>query len=173
MARQSSNVLEVRYVKGFRGAAKVKPEVAFAAIEKLKAKNGGIATAESIVTAAAGVRHPLHKHFNWDDTEAANEYRKEQARLLLRSIVVVYREAPKVPTRAYQVIIMESDEPEEKPRQVYRSTDDILADPAARAELLARAFQELISFQRKFRCLQELAPIFRTLNEVLETTEAA
>ncbi len=171
MARQSSNVLEVQYAKGFRCSAKVKPEVAFAAIEKLKAKNDGIATAESIVAAASGKRHPLHKQFNWDDTSAANEYRKEQARLLLRSIVVVYREAPKIPTRAYQVVVIESDEPDEKPRQVYRSTDAILADPATRAELLTRALSELVSFQRRFRGLQELAPIFRTVNEVLETVE--
>jgi len=176
MAETLRGVSEVRYRKGYRTPV-VKAEIAFAAVEKIRKKNDGTVTPEAVVEACKGKpRHPLYKFFEWNDTTAAAEYRKEQARCLLRSFIVVYAEAPKVETRAFHVITQGSgsaSNPDSKPRQVYCSTDEILADPDTRADLLTRALRELVAFQRKFRGLQELAPIFRTMNEVLETVEVA
>lgn len=171
-----SDVVAVRYVNGYRGG-KVKPAVAFREIEKIKARHKGRVTADVIVDAARPVKgkpaHPLQKQFEWDDTVAGEEYRKEQARRLVRSIVVEYRDAPEVPIRAYHVTTepVHADTGERAEINVYRSTDDILSDPDARAALLGRALRELLSYQRRFRGLQELAPVFRSLDEVLQTVE--
>ncbi len=150
----------------------VKPEVAYREIEKIRKKGKGKITAETLVDAVqSNQRHPLRTLFNWDDTQAAAEYRKEQARKLLRSIVITVAEAPKQPMRAYNVTVLPQSQTEEKPVKVYASTTDLLADEDGRAELLAEALRMLVQCQKRFRCLQELAPIFRELNTVLETIE--
>ena len=41
--------------------------------------------AELVVAEAEEPDHPLHKHFCWDDNEAAHQYRLTQSRQLLRS----------------------------------------------------------------------------------------
>ena len=110
-------------------------------------------------------RSVLKKFFEWDDTAAAEIYRLEQARGLIRAVHIVYEDAPAVQTRAYEMTI-ESQE-ESKPVTMYRSTEDVLADPDSRAELLKRAMGELVSFQRRFRGLQELAVVFRSIDDAL------
>ncbi len=41
---------------------------------------------EDVVTVAANPEHPLHDCFEWDDTMAAEQYRIDQARTLIRSV---------------------------------------------------------------------------------------
>lgn len=49
------------------------------------AREYGVVTPEHVVDAARDPRSPLHEYFEWDDAEAAEAYRREQARALLRS----------------------------------------------------------------------------------------
>lgn len=49
----------------------------------------GELTAESVVAAASSPASPLHGFFEWDDTIAAREYRKVQARALIRRVTVI------------------------------------------------------------------------------------
>jgi hypothetical protein len=49
----------------------------------------GELTAESVVAAASSPASPLHSFFEWDDSAAAREYRKVQARALIRRVTVV------------------------------------------------------------------------------------
>jgi hypothetical protein len=49
----------------------------------------GELTAESVVAAASSPASPLHSFFEWDDSVAAREYRKVQARALIRRVTVV------------------------------------------------------------------------------------
>lgn len=64
-------------------------EVARRALAEIKKANKeGLLTAEDTVSTAAHPDHPLHREFEWDDTEAAHKYRLVQARCLIRRIVV-------------------------------------------------------------------------------------
>ncbi len=49
----------------------------------------GELTAESVVAEAANPISPLHRYFEWDDTLAAREYRRTQARHLIRRVTIV------------------------------------------------------------------------------------
>lgn len=44
-----------------------------------------------VVAAAIDPTSPLHSKFEWDDTEAAKEHRRNQARALIRSVRVEFR----------------------------------------------------------------------------------
>jgi hypothetical protein len=59
-------------------------------ITKLEQKAKGALTPQIIVDAARPVRSKLHRCFEWDDTKAAEAYRRSQAGEMLRRIVVVY-----------------------------------------------------------------------------------
>lgn len=151
----------------------IEAEVAYEEIERIRKKHAGEARPEDIVAEARKQRNPLHKAFEWDDTIAANEYRLDTARTMLRSIVV---QRPEIstdrPQRMYEVVRTQATSPADKSRKVYRTTDDIMKDEDLRAELLGRALRELISFRQRYRDLQELAVVLREIDEVVLKIEA-
>lgn len=142
----------------------IKPEVAYAALEELREKNGGL-TDDLIVEAAKKPKHVLHKWFEWDDTEAAKEHRRLQARALLRSLTVVYKEAPKLEVRAYQV--ERKDRPQEPVRTVYSTNEEVLRNPESRDRLIAEAIKMAMDFRKRFRHLHELDMIFEAIDKAL------
>lgn len=73
-------------------------------IERLRAleSGNGVITPDAVVSDAANPESPLHKYFEWDDTEAARKYRIEQARTLIRSVrVEIVEQKHKLSTIAY------------------------------------------------------------------------
>lgn len=162
--------MEIRWKQGSHH--QIAPAVAHEAIEAIRHKNGGEASAEAVVKAAAAKRNPLHPEFTWDDSEAANEYRLTQARYMLRNLVVIREElATDRPQRVYEVV-RKPQEGQTRVKHVYRTTEDIMADADMRAELLGRALRELVSIRNRFRDLQELAVVLRAIDEVVATVEA-
>lgn len=160
--------MELRWKPGYH--AKVDVVAAHEAIETIRNKNGGVAEPEHIVKAAKAKSSPLHAAFDWDDSVAANEWRLNQARSMLRSIQIVSDKPAEQPRRVFEVKRLPATE--NKPaRNVYSRLEDIMADPEARAELLARALRELLSFRQRYRQLQELAVVMRSVDEVLENVE--
>jgi hypothetical protein len=161
------NIESIRWREGFRPIADVSAEEIY---NEIKTIGSGVErTAEQVFEWAES--HPESKVHaaisNWDDAADARQYRVERVRLLMRSIIVVFKEAPHTPTRAFQVDASRWKRADGyKP---YRDTSDILGDPEARAALLQRALNQLISVRRQFSALQELSIVFRAIDEVLET----
>lgn len=149
---------------------RVAAEVAFDVVEQLRKKNDGDVDAEMLVKAASAKRNPLHAEFEWDDTEAGHQFRLSQAREVLRHLVVVRDEiSSERPQRVYEVVRLPKEEENTRAKNVYRTVDQIMADPDMRAELLGRALKELISIRNRYRDLQELAVVMRSIDEVVET----
>ena len=159
---------KISWSRGYR--AKIKPEVAHTALEKIREKNGNL-TAGMVLLEAKKARNPLHKAFEWDDSTAAEEFRLEQARRMLRSIEIVYTELPKTPLRQYEVVTepAKKDSPE---RKVYKTVEEILEDPTTRDELLGRAIRDAITFRKKYHALSELSQVFAELDGFLVQNKA-
>ena len=164
-----SEKIKIEWKRGFRH--KIDPEKAYAETERIKAKNGGVLTAGMVVEKARAKRNPLHKQFEWDNDIAAEEHRLEQARTMLRSIQVVYAEAPQVAPQRVYVTTTEPPLKENPARKVYRSVDEVLEDPVARDELLGNAIRQAISFRRKYNALSELSQVFRAIDELMESVQ--
>ena len=165
-----SKIKEVCWKNGFPSKG-VDAKAAHQALERIREVNDGeLEPAVVVARVQAANRNVLRGLFEWDNKTASTEYRLAQARSLLRAIHVVYEDAPKVQTRAYELTV--EPQKEAKPRKLYRTAEDVLNDPDARAELLKRAMGELVSFQRRFRSLQELAIVFRSIDEALTSIEA-
>jgi len=163
MAKSKQN-----WVRGFPHR-NVNAMKAYAEINKIVKSKDGRVLPEDVISAAKPVRSTLHPLFEWDDTKAAAEHRKTQARLVLRSFTVIRSEAPKYPSRSLEVVreSVTGKDGETRVRNVYRTMEEIMADPDKRDELLTMALRELVSVQRKFRQLQELAIVFREIDTVL------
>lgn len=154
--------MKVRWKQGYR--PKIDAETAYNALEELRKKHGKL-TADIVVEAAKDKNNPLHTVFIWDVNEAARKYWQEQARLLMRSIEVIYDDAPSTSVRAYEVVETTNDN---RARQsVYMTTHDILSDPQLRQQLLQRAIREAISYKQKYKALVELSSIFGAIDSVV------
>ena len=69
------------------------------ALEALE--EGGMLLPANVVDAARSPRSPLHRYFSWDDGVAADKWREEQARQLIRSVTIKVNSANAVVVRAY------------------------------------------------------------------------
>lgn len=132
-------------------------------LEAIRLANGGLLTEEAILTAARAKKHPLHDRFTWNNTEAAKQWRLEEARSLIRSVYVTI-ERPKhgpITVRAYASL------PTDRESGVgYRAIGDIMASRDQRKELLASALSELEAFKRRYGNLTELVPVFTAFESV-------
>jgi len=72
--------------------ARLDPTVVNAAIEEIenRATDGKCSKSDLVSFARKNKRHPLHSAFQWDDKKGAEQYRNEQAGLILRTLVFVY-----------------------------------------------------------------------------------
>lgn len=90
-------VKKFAFKRGFGGS--VDPDAMGRSIEKLYAEKGACAP-EDLVNMARPKNSPIHSAFLWDDTEAAELYRKHQARSIIKSVMVVYEDEAE-PTQAF------------------------------------------------------------------------
>lgn len=144
--------------------AGIDAEKAYKALEHIREQNGGLSD-DAIVEAAKPKSHLLHKWFQWDNDKAAMEHRRQQARLLIRSITVTYAEAPETTTRAYEVHTKTRLGAEK--RTVYSTNEEVLSDPNARDRLIASAIRSAMEFRRRFKHLHELDMLIEEINRTL------
>ena len=57
-------------------------------LQKIHKKFGGITPAK-VVSEAKRKRHPLHKYFDWEDTEAAKKWRLHQANSMISRVQII------------------------------------------------------------------------------------
>lgn len=117
----------------------------------------------AVVDAARSEASPLHDYFEWDDSEAAEQYRQHQARHLIRSIRVVCVAGEEPPTTKIKVKIADAEVKARKPsepRQRERSVVD---------EALDTARNGLQALERKCADIQPMLPLVHR-QEVIKAT---
>lgn len=153
------------YAEGARFQSGIHPEakVVGAHIELLRQRCKGEITPKDVVDAARSHNSPLHSFFEWDDGAAAEHYRLQQARGLIRSVVAIYTrpDGPAIRTRAYVNI-------REPGAQAYRETSHALSQKKTRDIVLRRALEELQQWRKRYRELAEFAEIFEAADKVAE-----
>lgn len=158
--------LQVQWKRGFRKASLLDAENVHKELEKLRKKNDGELANEQIVEAAKAKRNPLHQGFTWDDAVCGTRLRLIEAARIVRSIEVRQPESSnKGAVRAYEI----SRSMSSPKKKSYRAIEDIMQDPEARGELLNRALGELLAVRRRYSQLQELAIVFREVDNLLES----
>lgn len=118
----------------------------------------GILRAEEVVRWAEGnPQSALHQSLEWNDTEAAKEYRIWQVRRLISIHIVSER-------GVRQMVSLTIDRANSGGG--YRDIETVLASPEMREVLLADALAELERVRIKYEGLQELARVWDAVHAV-------
>lgn len=138
-----------------KGLYKADAEAVYSEITAL----GDSFSPEQIVEAAKDENSELHKCFTWDDTVAAENWRKHQARVLVAQLVVRTETSDNEPV-AVRVIATTST------RNEYKPVVKLLEVEQDYADLLARATRELQAIRAKYKIVTELREIFEAIDEL-------
>lgn len=134
----------------------------------------GPVTAQDVADVARSSNSPLHRYFEWDDKKAANLYRTDQARNMLRSIKVKYVEdgTEKV-TRAFQI---SAPRKERDGLRGYNTFSVLHGDRAVAVHMMRNAMRELQQWRERYEAHQDdwervgtaFVGVFNQINEASE-----
>lgn len=143
------------------GGRKANPQVIGEALAEIAAAAGGKLTPPAVVEAARPVGHPLHAHFEWDDSKAAELYRHDQAREIIRVIRVddeIHDEKP----RAFLSVSDTSG-------VSYRALGEVQGSRDLQLLVLKQAERDLGAFQQRYRDLTDICDLVRPAAEAVKT----
>lgn len=130
-------------------------------LRKLADKHDGVLQPEVVVRAAARETSPLHKCFEWDDSKAAEAFRLEQARCIIRaSVEILSNGKDEIPTRVFVSLTPD------RGQEGYRITSQVCSDAELYAQMLADAKEEMNCFRRKYARISELSGVFAAMEAV-------
>lgn len=133
----------------WKGAACIKADAQQAGLVCEQLEQTGGLTAKRLLDASRPQDAPLHDEFEWNDTEAAEKYREQQARHIINSLTIVVDE--QLVTRAFVNIRTVGSS--------YESISIIVQQEDKYAALLDQCKKELQAFLKKYNSIKELAPI--------------
>jgi len=150
----------------FQAGAATDPEAAKRVgehLELLRKQCKGELTPEDVLADAKHDNSPLHDYFEWTDTDAAHQFRLQQARGLIRAVVAVYvsPDKPAVRQKAY-IHIPEGSTPH------YREMTHAMSQKKTRELVLQRAWREFQQWRKRYADLKEFAALFEAADEVVK-----
>ena len=137
-------------------------------LESLERERGCVSP-EAVVESARPSTSVIHKAFEWSNKVAADQYRLEQARLLLRSLEIRIEnplsEEP-LSVRAYL-----NAEPEDDGDCVYFSLETIRNDDALKAQVLSQVRRDISAARSKLNALESVFAELLPLANLLESAQ--
>lgn len=133
-------------------------------LEIIAKAHKGRLTPLDVVTAAKPTAHPLHKHFEWRDKVAAEAFRRDQARGMIRSIHIVREDEQDSPDGNPPAFLSIADN-----GFSYRTVSDVLKSPALQLQVLKQAERDLRAFERRYRQLVDICDLVRGARERLSS----
>lgn len=128
-------------------------------LEMLREKCKGELTPKDVIDDAKNHNSPLHSFFEWDDGAAADQYRLQQARGLIRAVVAVITNDNEPATRMQAFVhVPESGAPH------YRATDHAMSQERTREMVLRQAWKEFQAWKKRYQHLEELAELFSAVD---------
>lgn len=138
---------------------KISAEKAGKCLDQIQKKYGKL-TPDFVVQEAKNSKHPLHNCFDWNDSIAANKWRKEQARNMIQSITVFIEDRPEVPeVRAYVNV-------KDGTKHKYITVNDAMDNDQYREQVLQDAYNEIIGWRNKYHNLNEFSKVFVAINKI-------
>lgn len=158
--------MELTY--SWRDGSRVKADPSDAAkVFETIVKRDGALTPQAVVAASKKATAPLHGCFEWDNERAGEAYRMDQARYLIRSHVIIYRqnEGAEPETSRSFVSLSELRMAADETEYSYRPVTAILKDDVMRSAYLASILREIESFKRRYASINELAAVLDEMDK--------
>ena len=138
-------------------------------LEKMARRNGGVLMIDDVLEEAKDEGSILHRHFEWDDTEAAIQYRRDQARTLIQKcrITVLAEE----PTHVRAFVSLPSDR---ETGGGYRLVADVMTSNSMREEFVHDLQLTISRWTKKLHLIDsDLADLIVELDESLKKRSQA
>jgi hypothetical protein len=138
-------------------------------IREIAESNGGEITPEIVLDAARPKDSPLHNHFCWSNSKAAEQYRLIQASCLIRRIKVTIEARDETTVRIREFACVHSDgddtgEGEQKPsRGIYVNVKTAMGVESYRDQIMADCKRDVETFRRKYAALREAEKIIEAM----------
>ena len=133
-------------------------------LEKMARQNGGVLMIDDVIKEAQDEGSILHSYFEWDDSEAAVQYRREQARSLIQKcrITVLTSE----PTHVRAFVSLPSDR---ESGGGYRMVADVMNNISLREEFVHDLQLTIARWTKKLHLIDsDLADLILQLDESLQ-----
>lgn len=135
-------------------------DAALAELHQLADANGGDLTPDIVLDSARPSDSPLHKHFEWDDSVAAEQYRRNQARTLLRAYRLRIVDSAGERTVRYWTNVIREDQ------HVYKRTQEVVQIETLRQ-------QRRLAIMRDLNRIRGELATFDSLGEALTLVDDA
>lgn len=130
-------------------------------LTKIAKENGGVIKVTDVLAEARKEDSVLHKYFEWDDTEAAEKYRREQARALIQRCRIQLVETEPVQIRAFVSLPNDREH-----GGGYRLMSEVVSDDTLKAELVRDIQLTISRWTQKLHLLdQDLATLLVQIEE--------
>lgn len=139
----------------------VAAEVVGKHFEKVEKKYGEL-NSKNVLESARSEKSPIHSLFEWDDTQAAEKYRLEQASKLIvnLNIEVETGEAKPILCRAFVNV-------SEKKSGSFINIESAFQSEETKELVLKRALDELKAFEQKYKNLEILSDLFLEIDDFI------
>lgn len=134
-------------------------ERARAEIDKMAKRRRGKITPQQVLDAARDEDNPLHSFFDWDDDEAAENWRLHQARTLIKSVKIEIQTT----TTKIKAVGFVRDPSKDSDDSGYVSVKSVKNDEDAQREILISEFDRARSALKRAR---KIALVFNLLDEM-------
>lgn len=133
-------------------------------LEKFRKQNKRL-NSELVVKKASDPKSCLHKFFDWDDSLAAQQWRLQQARVLIRHLrVIVEIDGEQIERRAFAHVLVKIKD-KEFPEKAYVPVSITDKKSEARVQVIQQAMNELDSWIEKYRHYEELTHVIGTVRQ--------
>ena len=162
--------MNIKWKEGSRYKCKVSD--AFDFFDKNRMAHNGVIDWDAAESEARKKSSAVHNDLEWNDKVCGKKYRVVQLKKMVRTIDVIHPEM-NVSTRAFESVRVEVLNKPIDPKtpkdqiantRVFMRTEDILADPAARDDLLGQAVRDALAFKRRYAALSELSQVIAAVN---------
>lgn len=117
------------------------------ALEAIRLSKDGVLRPEDVVREARREDHPLHGEFEWDDSKAAESYRIDQARTLIRSVRVTVT----VERRRFDTVYYVSDALKDAQESGYVAIPRVRDERQLAIETIAAEFERVEAMLKRTR----------------------
>lgn len=129
----------------------------------------GAVTPKKLVDVSRPKEAPLHNEFEWNNKIAAEKFREEQARQIIKNIVAI--EITEEASEPERIVCWKNCDrafvPTDERIHKYVTIETALANNDWRENLLRAARKDMIAFVTKYKRLTELGPIIKGMEDFL------
>lgn len=143
-----------------KGLYSVQAQVVGEFCEQLEASDGGL-TPKTFVDASRNPEIPTHSMLEWDNDVAAEAYREEQAKCIIRNVRIVREEADPEDYQERGFVAVHEG------RSAYTTIQKAMSNDEWREHLLKDAKRDMECFKAKYRRLTELTGVIAEMDKVM------